>query len=503
VINKKNFYLNLSFLILFLSILILFILRASGTFSFISPMHVITGGAEDSGLLAVWLIKNGQHSFDHFKEFSFLGFEKTELHSVFHYNWLLYYLRSFFVIIFQKLFFLNDLWIPTLIRLLTLIFSFLSFITLFSILSEIYKLEKFKLFILSFIIIFGPVTGFWTISAKPDFNYLFFELFAFYLSLKYLDKLNFKILIFIAFILFLSFSTKQTSVVLLLSLFFYLLINQNFKKIFIFLLTFFSLNALSFYILGNEAFENIFLHGGYGIELQFNHFLLVFFDFLSKSLHVFIPFIALSFLRTKKFFNLQNNKSKFLIIVLLFSLIQVIPSFHIGSAVNYYFIFYFSVCIYMFNFFCNKDFNFNQTEKKLIIFFNLIQVCLIVMVLSGIKGNTTPYEYKNVKKFKQCLIDKNVEGKGFLDNLKYYRLPWISNQNDSNPLIVTMVYEIETKEIDIEERPIFKVIKNGKFDYLVIKGSQDDAKIKYDLNKYNFIGNCYANQELSIFINNY
>ena len=66
-----------------------------------------------------------------------------------------------------------------------------------------------------------------------------------------------------------------------------------------------------------------------------------------------------------------------------------------------------------------------------------------------------------------------------------------------------MVYEIETKEIEIEERPIFKVIKNGKFDYLVIKGSQDHAKIKYDLNKYNFIGNCYTNQELSIFINNY
>ena len=61
----------------------------------------------------------------------------------------------------------------------------------------------------------------------------------------------------------------------------------------------------------------------------------------------------------------------------------------------------------------------------------------------------------------------------------------------------------DVEKINPESNTLETNIGPLKFDYLVIKGSQDDAKIKYDLNKYNFIGNCYANQELSIFINNY
>ncbi|MFL2893692.1 MAG: hypothetical protein ACJZ4U_02510 [Candidatus Pelagibacter sp.] len=501
MINKKNFYLNLSFILLFSAVLILFILRFLGTFSFTSPMHVITGGAEDSGLIAVWLIKNGKYGFDHYKEFYNFGINQPELHSAFHYNWLLYYSRSFFVTFFQKLFLLNDFWIPTIIRFQTLLLSLLSFFTFYLILNEIYKLKKIKIFLLSFIAIFGPVTGFWAISAKPDFNYLFFELLAFYICIKYLDKLDLKFLITLSFLFFLSFSSKQTSIVLLLSTCFYLFFKKDFTKMFIIISTFALLNFFTFFFLGIDAFKNIFFHGGHGINLKFSHFLLIFFDFVSKSLHIFLPFITFCILQKKTIFDLKKNRSKFLFIVVLFSILPILPSFHIGASVNYYFMFYFATFVYLFNLISKKNFKIDALESKIFSLFNTIQACLILLVIIGVKGNTKPVEYKNVEEFAKCIRDKDVKGKTFFDNLTYYRLPWIANPSNQNPLIITMVYEISTNHIEHQTKPIYKIIQNGEFDFVIIKGDQKIAKKKYDLKKYVFKGICNSNQKVSVFKN--
>ena len=52
---KRALYLNL--VILCLVCLILISLRFINTISFLEPFHSQTGGAEDTGFLAIWLIK--------------------------------------------------------------------------------------------------------------------------------------------------------------------------------------------------------------------------------------------------------------------------------------------------------------------------------------------------------------------------------------------------------------------------------------------------------------
>ncbi len=495
--KNKFFSTYLSFIILFLLICILFSFRFFGTFSFNTPMHVITGGAEDSGLLGVWLIKNGQVGFDHFKEFKSLGLEKPELHTVFHYNWLLYYSRSYFVLFFQNIFKLNDLWLPTLIRIQTFILSIFCMMIFSRILSEIYKIGKIKNLILSFFILFGPLTGFWVISAKPDFNYIIWELLAFYLFLKNIHNLNFKIIILISMILFLSFSTKQTSIILISSISFYLLINKQFKYFFLNIFIFLLANLIAFYFLGFDNLNNIFLHGGNGIELSFEHFFNVLVEYIYKSLPVTLLLILIIFYKTKLVFNFRDKKNKFIVLTMVFCFLQIIPSFHIGSSVNYYFMLYFISSIVLYKVLSENFFKLNSNEKAIFTFSNILQSILILLIFAGIKGNYKPFEYPNVSSYAKCVEKQNISENVFIDNITYYRLPWISKTSEENPILITMIYQIENQNINIEKTQIYKAIKEAKFDTLILKKHSNDSK--YDLSNYTFSGVCFGNQKINIY----
>jgi hypothetical protein len=80
-----NKQLNIAFKLLFAICLSLLSLRLFNTISFLEPLHVQTGGAEDTSFIGIWLIKNGVLGYDHFSKFS-VDIENPNIFSLFHYN---------------------------------------------------------------------------------------------------------------------------------------------------------------------------------------------------------------------------------------------------------------------------------------------------------------------------------------------------------------------------------------------------------------------------------
>ena len=487
--------LNTAFKLLFVICLSLLLVRFFNTISFLEPLHVQTGGAEDTSFIGIWYIKNGILGYDHFLKFN-IDINNPNIFSLFHYNWLFYHLNSFSIIVSQKLFNLSDLWLPTIVRINCFILSFFSFWIFYN---SSNLLNKNKLsFFFSFFLIFGPLTGYWVISGKPDIFYIFFEILAIYIILRTQNNRNYLNITIILVLLYFSWSIKQTSIVTISSFAFYLLLRKRFS-FFIYIIFIFSSFLILTKILGpNQLFESIFWQGGAAISFNFNHFFKIFLDSLSKGLIVYVGLFCIFlniFLKSNfiSYYKSLNENQIFLIIGTLFSSSQILFSFHYGSAVNYYYPFFIYSGLFLFseidNLTKNKNLNYLLLSSV------YIQIVLIFFVFIGIKGSTSPIKYENVTEFKKCVYD--LKAPILSDHKPYYRLPWITP--DNNPILITMMYENYIKDFNFEDTPVYKEVKKGSFESLIIR-----EKNKYNLKKYTFVKNCNSlyGAKVKIYIKN-
>ena len=487
--------LNIAFKLLFVICLSLLSLRLFNTTSFLEPLHVQTGGAEDTSFIGIWLIKNGVLGYDHFSKFN-VDIENPNIFSLFHYNWLFYHLNSFSIIFLQKIFNLSDLWLPTIVRVNCFILSFFSFIIFYKYLNLLNK-NKFSIY-LSFYLILGPLTGFWVISGKPDMFYIFFEILAIYKILKTKNNHNYLNITIILILLYLSWSIKQTSIVTISSFVFYLLWKKKFN-FFIFVILIFSSFLVLTKILGpNQLFESIFWQDGAAISFNFNHFFKVFLDSISKGLIIYAGLFCILlkiFFKSNIFtyFKSLNENQIFLIIGILFSTSQIFFSFHYGSAVNYYYIFFIYTTLFLFSE-INNLMNIKNI-KRLFISSIYIQIVLIFLVFIGIKGSISPIKYENVNEFRKCVND--LKAPILSDHKPYYRMPWITP--DNNPILITMMYENYIKNLSFKDEPVFKEVKKGSFETLIIRNQN-----KYNLENYTLAKNCKSlfGMKVKIYIKN-
>lgn len=485
--NKK--FIDINLFVLFFFCVLLLVLRLFNTISFIEPLHVQTGGAEDTGIFAIWLIKNSFNSYSHYLEFE-LEIENSHLFSAFHYNWLFYYLHAFLAKFSSDLLKLDDLWLPTQIRINTLIFS----IIVFFYLVKIYNLfiNSYKNIVFAFYIIFGPLTGFWVMSVKPDITYLLFEVVGIFLIIKNLKDLNYFKILLISILLIGAWSVKQNSFVTALSFALYLIFEKKYKFFFFFILnlTFFFIIIIT---LGPETLlENLSWQKGSALRFDSVHFYNVFKDSFSKILIIytslFIFIIKILYRKTNSLNLLKKDKKKyFLIIGSVCSLSQILFSFHYGSAVNYYFIFSIYISIYLINYIGNS----NNLFLNLSI---IVQIILILLILIGFKGRNSPVVYKNINEYINCV--KNLKSPIY-SSKEYYRLPWITLQKDNNPIMENMMSENYYSNNLYKLRPISKLISDGKFSSLIFFGKHKNL---YDLKNYKFLKYCSNEKNISIYI---
>ena len=491
-INHLSFFRYL-LLLLFILILILFGTRFYFTFS---TLHSLTGGIEDEGLLAIWLTKNTEYFQNHYLNFSFYFEEDLKIFNLFQYNWLWYFLNSKLLEIYQYLFNLNDNWFANIIRINNFIFSIISSIFLYLTVSLKSKIKYLNI-LLVLLVLFGPLTGFWNISVKPDFGYLIFEIIAIFLFLKNIDKLNFFKIFIITIILYLAWSVKQTSIITSFAIFVYLIIKKD-KLVFYYCLTFIALVSITFLIAGENYINNILW-----MNAETNFSFLHFFKLLVTSIGKFFPvfIIAIFYFINRAQNNFidikQNNYDLFCLIGFIASIFNILLSFHIGSAPNYYFVTSIYLLILSSSHFKNiiSLKNVKSLELKIINVSLIIQSTLIVLLLFGFFGKTKPFYYKDVEKIKECLIQ--IEKPIFFgSSLEYYRLPWVNGQYEKNPLIKNWFYERKYSNMPIVKTPIYKLIKRGDFETLVLSHGDRDS---YYLNKYYLYKICSAESKYYIY----
>lgn len=487
--NFLDKQLNLAFRLLFIACCSLLIIRLINSVSFLEPLHVQTGGAEDTSFIGIWLIKNGVYNYNHYLKFN-INISDSNIFSLFHYNWLFYYINAYTVKITQSLFNLDDLWIPTIVRLTCFVASMLSFLMYYKSLNELKK--NYTSLFLSFYLILGPLTGYWVFSGKPDIFYIFFELSAIYLIVKSQKKRNYFDIFFITILLYLSWSVKQTSIVTICSFTIFLLWKKNFVYFFTTSILFSTLIILTKFLGPDKLFDSIFWQNGAAISFSIKHFFNIFIDSISKGMIIYIALfcILINFLlkgNIKQYFKSLNDCQVFLLFGSIISTSQIIFSFHFGSAVNYYYIFFIYILLLIFP----EIDNFIK-EKRLKMIFILsiyLQIFLIVSIFLGIKGSLSPIQYSNINEFKKCV--QKLKSPILSDHKDYYRLPWITPEK--NPILITMMYQNYIKNFDFKNTPIYKAVNNGDFETLIIRQSHE-----YNLNKYKYLKSCKSLRDLKV-----
>lgn len=487
--KKKSQSENLIYL-LFIVTLILFVIRLYNTFSI---QHSLTGGIEDEGLLAIWLTKNTNFFQNHYLLFPKIENFDNKIFNLFQYNWLWYVANSQLVTLFETIFSLSDKYFANLVRVNNLIFSIVSFIILYLIFLK-QKISPKINFIFSFFIIFGPLIGFWSFSAKPDMAYLMFEIFAIYLIIKNINKLNWKNILFITLVLYLSWSMKQTSIITSIALFIYLILKKN-KIIYFYSFSFLTLIITTF-IIGGETYISNLLWLNAKTNFSLLHFIKLFFSSIFKILPLFVLsiLIFISLKKVKKIKIKNNNILLFLLTGIMCSTINIILSYHIGSAPNYYFIS--AIYLLIFTIFNFKQISlFNSNFNNIFNLSLIIQIILIIFVISGLLGKTKPHHFDQVEKFKICT--SNIKTPIFFSKIEYYRLPWIAGNYEKNPLIQNWFYDRRYENQNISNTPIFQLIKNGTFQSLVLTNYFDT---KYNLKQYKLLKKCKLDQVYNIYI---
>jgi hypothetical protein len=165
--------------------LCLLLMAARGYYgiSFHMPLQLMTSGAEYESLYVIWKYVNELTVYADHTRIPFAGS---------FYNWLYYYFYGEATGIILKLFSLNDVWLPTITRLISITGAIYgAWITrkLFCLFLPISSnfLNKIGL-ALAILIFLGPLMGFFGIATQPDIWGFALDVTAIYLFLRFYEE---------------------------------------------------------------------------------------------------------------------------------------------------------------------------------------------------------------------------------------------------------------------------------------------------------------------------
>lgn len=186
-------------------VLVVFCLRVYCSVSFTRTYYFLTTGSEEESFYAAWKYVHGLPVYVDFHKAPFAAS---------YFNWAFYVVYGSVTKLALGVLGLNDEWIPTVGRIVTLTGCAAGFFAACAIARHLAKTRKISLLQTSLLLLFfaGYLMGFWAITVRPDVWALTLELAGFYFFLRYLD--NNKRTAFLAAVLFfyLAWSFKQNFV---------------------------------------------------------------------------------------------------------------------------------------------------------------------------------------------------------------------------------------------------------------------------------------------------
>jgi hypothetical protein len=211
---------------------LLLTLRVLSVFSLSQPMQVVTSGFEEESLFAIW---KGMHQLPVFADPHQIPFAAS------YFNWLFYTFYSKVVGFLISFGDLDDLWIPTIGRGVTLAIAIVGSMVNYRLLTRALVAPWLAL-CLSIWLWLGPLLGFWTITVRPDIGALFFEGLAAFWILRSPQHNVFRILL-AAGCCYLAWSCKQIAITMPIAIVLFLAWERNWKGLGIFVLALMSAYA--------------------------------------------------------------------------------------------------------------------------------------------------------------------------------------------------------------------------------------------------------------------
>jgi len=190
--------------------LVLWFVRIYCAISFTRTYMMVTTGCEEESLFAIWRFVHGQAVYADPNQIPFAAS---------YFNWGYYGFYGSITKFWLNLLHLDSVWIPTIGRLVSLLFTLISggvfYLALRRFGNEGWFSSVPTACAWCVISVFGPLTGFWSITVRPDMGALAFECSGLYLVLCYLQKRNLALVVVATLFFYAGWSFKQTAVSML------------------------------------------------------------------------------------------------------------------------------------------------------------------------------------------------------------------------------------------------------------------------------------------------
>lgn len=316
--------------------LVLMALRVGSALSFAIPLHVVTSGTEHGPLYTIWKAVNGlsiasdRHNFP---------YDSTV------YNWIFYRLYGLATGQALSILHLDEEWLPTIARLLTLS-AFLPMVLAarhaIGLAGGSFEAEGRPAWAVAILLSAGPLVGFWVVTARPDYWATLIEILAIiaFWRLEAEGKRKRAVFAF-ALLALLAWSLKQTNIFALAGMGLFLLLRLRWVDLALLCATSVGGWAITLSIGGPDFARNLFFVG-IPLNYQLLHPFVVFKSFLLKALPI-LAFLLAGILLTLRDTSLRlqwvkDERLFFSLCGLAASLLLAfMTSIQEGSAENYYF----------------------------------------------------------------------------------------------------------------------------------------------------------------------
>jgi len=484
---KQKFQISLSDILLVIGatiIFILFILRFNQVFHFDTPWMISTSGYEEESLYALYKYLYGLPVYQDPHQLPFAAS---------YFNWLFYHIYGNFISLLVPTLKLQDQWIPTLGRLLTVGITLLGCALttrLLQKLSSQQPLNFLTAFCLSLYLWFGPLIGYWSMTVRPDLLALLFELMAAYAIITYLPKWPVRAVIVAAIGCYASWSCKQINVVMPLSIGLFLLWQRQLKLALILSTVFFALLAITMLLASEAMIQNVFFIGT-AIPLSFDTFYLNIWHFVKKTIPLLclgmVYFVALWRYPALRITALNHPAFRFATCgIIAWCLILLPASAKEGSAENYYF----TLSLYL-TLWVGAMLSFNppQWTKKGFGAAGLLATFSVAWGLHSSPLISIQAQHAQHERLYQCMLNAPQP---ILVLNHYAALPWM-NPSQHSFVLAYNYWRDRSQGVLFENNGIGGLIANGYFNTLVIPKEIGETLDTANLENYQRISELCGN----------
>ncbi len=441
--------------------LLLLLLRAMQVISFNEAHHVVTSGFEEESLFAMWKVLHNLPIYTDPHQIPF---------SASYFNWLFYGIYGSLITLVMNTFGLEDVWLPTVGRSITLLIVLMGFLVNYRLLvSPRINAQPLSCAIgasLSALLWFSPLIGFWAMTVRPDVVALLFDVSAIFFLLRY-PRHSLKGIVLASICCYLSWACKQVNIVMPATIGLFLLYEKRYRA-FIWFSVLLGLGYGITLLLANYNLLKTIFFINTAIPISMDVFWGNFTNFIKKSLPA-VTLLGLVFFQGmyhKKVRNglSENDMFKLGCCGLLAWAVILLPfSSKVGSADNYHFIALFFITLLaagIIKQLLEQNANLTKpTGVAGILFVLSVGYCLSQGTLSRIHNQ----HVENIA-LKQCL--EKLEQPIFVLN-HYGALPWMN----PSPISFVLAYNYWSDRINnrpFEHNGVGGLIKQGYFKTLVI-----------------------------------